>query len=103
MSLLKSAFDKVSLGSLFFQKPWVYDLWEVWNGYPRQVSHTDVVPSLLSSLSPDLGLSPFLLSVHFSEVLEFTYPCSLFTLHLSHSFSLFVVNVIMYLSLNLPS
>lgn len=27
-----------SLGSLFFsQKPWIYDLWEVWNGYPRQV------------------------------------------------------------------
>ena len=73
MSLLKSAFDKVSLGSLFFQKPWAYDLWEVWNGYPRQVSHTDVVPSLLSSLSPDLGLSPILLSVHFSEVLGSFY------------------------------
>lgn len=68
----------------------------------------DVVPPLLSSLPPELGLSPFLLCVHFVQsmalcLLELTHSCSLFTHHLSHSFTLLMVNVIIYLSLNLPS
>lgn len=44
-----------SLGSLFFlQKPWVYDLWEVWNGYPRQVRTSDTIPHSFSPQAPDV-------------------------------------------------
>lgn len=46
------------------QKPWVYDLGEVWNGYPRQVRTSDVAPTA-SALRPqycppELGLRPCL-------------------------------------------
>ena len=34
------------------QKPWVYDLWEVWNGYPRQVRTSDTVPHYFSHQAP---------------------------------------------------
>lgn len=40
---------------LFFQKPWVYDLWEVWNGYPRQVSPPWYNPFLMSALGHELN------------------------------------------------
>uniref|UniRef100_A0A2K6FP44 Ceramide synthase 3 n=1 Tax=Propithecus coquereli TaxID=379532 RepID=A0A2K6FP44_PROCO len=28
--------------AFLYDKPWVYDLWEVWNGYPKQVSPSGV-------------------------------------------------------------
>lgn len=101
--LLKSAFDSgklifFSLGSLFFQKPWVYDLWEVWNDYPRQVSPFWYGPPFLRlrrpSNCPELGPSPLptlcpcLCSPLALSLPELTHPYSLFTYLLCRSSSL---------------
>uniref|UniRef100_A0A452RPX0 Ceramide synthase 3 n=1 Tax=Ursus americanus TaxID=9643 RepID=A0A452RPX0_URSAM len=62
-----------SLGSLFFQKPWVYDLWEVWNDYPRQpllpsqywyyILEMSFYWSLIFSLGSDVKRKDFLAHV----------------------------------------
>lgn len=82
----------------FFQKPWVYDLWEVWNDYPRQVSPFWYGPPFLRlrrpSNCPELGPSPLptlcpcLCSPLALSLPELTHPYSLFTYLLCRSSSL---------------